>query len=304
MIVPEHKWIIEWISPYEAHMHGVKKVYYVGRTKYQAVAIVETYSLGKALFLDGYIQSSAYDEFVYHESLVHPAMIAHGEPRSVLILGGGEGATAREVLKHPTVERVVMVDLDGELVELCKKYMPEWNAGAFEDPKLELVIGEGRAFLEKCREKFDVIILDLTDPVAGTPSVLLYTVEFYKLVKERLREGGIMVTQATSMRYYLNVFATIRNTIARVFSITRAYRVFVPSFVSEWGFVTGSDSKDPLTLTREEFEKAVARLKGELRFYDWEAHRNMFWIPKHIAKRVAQIKDVSTDAKPVALPPL
>ncbi|MEM0318067.1 MAG: methyltransferase domain-containing protein, partial [Candidatus Nezhaarchaeales archaeon] len=172
---------------HEAHLHGVRKIMYSGRTKFQQVDIVETYSFGKCLFLDGKLQSCEYDEHVYHEALVHPAMMTHPDPKRVLIVGGGEGATAREVLRYPTVEKVVMVDIDGELVDLCRRYMPEWSQGAFEDPRLELVIADGRKYIEETGESFDVVILDLTDPLPGTPSVYLYTREFYELVKGRLR---------------------------------------------------------------------------------------------------------------------
>ncbi|WP_243671364.1 hypothetical protein [Vulcanisaeta sp. JCM 16161] len=180
----EGTWFIEFNTPFSYHVRGIRRVLYSGVTKYQRIAIVEFEDLGKALVLDGKIQSSLYDEFVYHESLVHPAMITHPHPRKVLILGGGEGATAREVLKHRGVEEVIMVDIDDEVIRLVKEYLPEMSQGAFDNPKLKLILQDGRKFLEESRDRYDVIVLDLTDPLEGGPSYLLYTIEFYSIVKD------------------------------------------------------------------------------------------------------------------------
>lgn len=304
MVEPVWRFIVEWMAlPYEAHMHGVKRVIYSGLTKYQKVDIVETYSFGKCLFLDGKLQSSEYDERIYHEALVHPAMMTHPEPRRVLIVGGGEGATAREVLRYPSVERAVMVDIDEELVELCKKYMPEWSQGAFEDPRLELVIGDGRKYIEETGETFDVVILDLTDPIPNTPSVLLYTREFYELVRSRLRSGGVAVTQATSLRFSLDTFAKIRNAVASAFPLARPYMAPITSFSSFWGFVLGSLGRDPLSVSCNEIKKRLASLKGELAFYDEETHKYVFRIPKFISEKIEGISEVPTDANPAFAPP-
>jgi len=292
-------WYAEWLSPNEAHLHGILELIFDGYTKYQRVTIARTGSFGLTLFLDGYVQSAEYDEFVYHESLVHPAMITHGNPRKVLIIGGGEGATLREVLKHESVERVVMVDIDGELVDLCKKYLPEWHRGAFDDPRAEVVIADGKKFIEETEERFDVIILDVTDPVKGTPGVLLYTKEFYENVKERLNPSGLMVTQATSLRYYERAFAVIYNTVASVFPVARRYKVFVPSFYSDWGFVVGSLGRDPLEVPREEIESKLAKL--QLRYLDAVQYSYLFAIPRYLTERLNRYKEISTLSNPLEL---
>ncbi|MEM4925027.1 MAG: polyamine aminopropyltransferase [Thermofilaceae archaeon] len=303
MIEPTWRFILEWmVMPHEAHLHGVKHVIYSGKTKFQQVDIVETYSFGKCLFLDGKLQSCEYDEHVYHEALVHPAMMTHPDPKRVLIVGGGEGATAREVLRYPTVEKVVMVDIDGELVDLCRRYMPEWSQGAFEDPRLELVIADGRKYIEETGESFDVVILDLTDPLPGTPSVYLYTREFYELVKGRLRPGGVMVTQATSLRYTLDASAKIRNAVASAFPLARLYTTSVTSFMSHWGFVLGSLGRDPLSVAREELRARLSSLKGGVAFYDEEVHYHLFHLPRFIREKVDAIKEVPTDANPAFIP--
>lgn len=300
----EGTWMIEFNTPFSFHVRGIKRVIYSGTTKYQRVAVVEFEDLGKALILDGKTQSSLYDEFVYHESLVHPAMITHPNPRKVLILGGGEGATAREVLRYKGVENVIMIDIDDEVIRLAKEYLPEMHQGSFNDPRLKLVIDDGRKYLEKTNERFDVIILDLTDPMEGGPSYLLYTVEFYNIVKSKLNNDGIMVTQATSTSYSVRTFATIYRTIASVFPVARAYQVYMHSFDSTWGFIMGSLKYDPLSLTSDEVNNRIRnRMAAELRFYDGDIHRALFAIPKHI-RRVLEDPSIipATDNKPTFLP--
>ncbi|ADY01374.1 spermidine synthase [Vulcanisaeta moutnovskia 768-28] len=300
----EGTWFIEFNTPFSYHIRGIKRVLYNGVTKYQRVAIVEFEDLGKALVLDGKTQSTVYDEFIYHESLVHPAMIAHPNPRRVLILGGGEGATAREVLKHRSVEEVVMVDIDDDVIKISRDYLPEMHQGAFDNPKLRLIIGDGRKFIEESKDKFDIIILDLTDPLEGGPSYLLYTVEFYTMIKDRLNDNGLMVTQATSTFYALYTFAAIYRTVASVFPVARAYHTYVPSFDSTWGFVIGSKGLDPVSLTPEEIDSRIKnRINGELRYYEGDIHRVLFTLPRHI-RALLENKSIkpATDKNPTFLP--
>lgn len=304
MVEVSWRYVIEWMQmPYEGHLHGVKRIIYTGKTKFQQVDIVDSYSFGKCLFLDGKLQSSEYDEWVYHESLVHPAMVTHPNPRKVLIIGGGEGATAREILRYPSVERVVMVDIDRELVELCKSYMPEWSQGAFEDPRFELVISDGRKFIEESSEMFDVVILDLTDPIPGTPSVFLYTKEFYELVKRRLSNNGVMVTQATSLRFSLETFAKIRNAVSTTFPIVKPYTAPTISFLSFWGFVLGSLGRDPLSFNSEDINIRLRSLRGDLQFYNGYTHRCLFQLPRKVRETLNAVKEVPTDSSPAFMPP-
>ncbi len=296
------RWFIEWQTPFKAHMIAVKEYVYSGRTKYQNVDIVVTHQYGKCLLLDGKLQSSEADEWIYHEALVHPAMMACSRPAKVAIVGGGEGATLREVLRHRCVEKALMIDLDEELVSLCRKYLPEWSQGAFEDPRSRILFSDGRRFMERCDEEFDVIILDLTDPVPGTPSVLLYTREFYTAVSRRLAAGGVVVTQATSTYYSLDTFATIYRTMASVFPMVKAYHVYVPSFGSTWGFVLASSGADPSTIDFETFKRRISDVKGEMRFYSWSIHNAMFALPKYVLDRIKACQKIATDENPTYMP--
>src|SRR6266481_8068312 len=160
-----YKWFFETTTPVEGHMHAIVRTLVEARTKFQQVEIMETASYGKCLVLDGRIQSSEADEFVYHEALVHPGLLAVDlPPTPVLVIGGGEGATLRETLKCPSVQRAVMVDIDDEVVALCRQHLPEMHRGAFDDPRTELRHEDARAYLERTDERFDLIIVDLVEP--------------------------------------------------------------------------------------------------------------------------------------------
>ncbi|WP_460123841.1 polyamine aminopropyltransferase [Stetteria hydrogenophila] len=305
MEAPKWLWYIEWELPRSGHLFHLKRIIYQAKSPYQEIEVVELEYLGKALILDGKIQSAILDEYVYHEALVHPAMLLHGKPERVLILGGGEGATAREALRFKTVKRVVMVDIDREVIEAAKKYLPEWHQGAFEDPRLELVIDDGFEYVKRNagREKFDVIIADLADPTEGGPAYKLYTKEFYESVKALLAEGGVFVTQATSLSYLAGVHAIIRNTIASVFRYTASYSVFIKSFDDEWSFVIASDEKDAKSLTPSLVDERLAALvEGENRFYDGESHARMFNLPAYARRLLESEKRVATLDNPVYLP--
>ncbi|MGH9204623.1 MAG: methyltransferase domain-containing protein, partial [Vicinamibacterales bacterium] len=157
-------WFYDRYTPAEVHAHRAGRIIARTKTKFQDVAIQEFEHLGRVLILDGKIQSAEVDEYIYHELLVHPAMLAHPKPRRVLLCGGGEGAPLREILRHPSVESVVMVDIDAELVALCREHLPAWHAKAFDDRRVRVLHADARAFVERTDERFDVIVNDITDP--------------------------------------------------------------------------------------------------------------------------------------------
>ena len=297
------KWFIEYQTPHSAHMHGIKRTIHSRRTKFQQIDIVETYEYGRMLVLDGKVQSTVRDEYIYHESLVHPVMFAHPNPRDVLIVGGGEGGTLREVLRHPGVRRAVMVDIDEGVVESSKKYMPELSDGAFESEMVELAIGDGRKYVEDCGRKFDVIIMDVTDPLEGGPGQLLYTKEFYEAARKILKGDGILVTQATSTYYSTYCFATICRTIKKVFGKAGGYHVWVPAYDSMWGFVYGTKGPDPKEMQAEHLETEIRErgVKG-LKYYGGEIHGALFTLPKEVVKSMKEKGEIATDAKPTFMP--
>jgi len=284
-------------------VHKVKRILYSGRSKYQEIDVIETHDFGLCLVLDGKVQSSLVDEFIYHEALVHPAMVTCPHPEKVLVIGGGEGGTIREVLKHNTVKSVVMVDIDEEVIRVSKTFMPQLSAGAFDDKRLKLVIDDGRAYLEEMDELYDVILIDVTDPLPEGPSYLLYTKQFYELVKKRLKPDGLMATQATSVFYSRKSYTLIYNTLKQVFPVVRAYSAWVPSYVSAWGFVLASLKYDPLSLSDEEVKRRLSeRGVSGLKFYGPEYHKPLFALPLYLKEALEGEKEVATDEKPTFMP--
>ncbi len=249
------------------------------RSKYQNIEIVELPEYGRALVLDGLVQSTEIDEHIYHESLVHPAMITHPEPRDVLIIGGGEGATLREALKHNTVQEAVMVDIDEDVVNLSKEYLKNHHQGAFNDKRAKVIIEDGKKFIEKTDKKFDIIILDLTDPYASEPAQDLYTEQFYQKVYEKLRDDGIMVTQAGSSFYYEQTYEKVLNSIKKVFPIIKEYNVWIPSFGYACNFIIGSKKYNPEKLTAEEVEQRLSSRGVKTKFYSGRTHIALMNLP-------------------------
>ena len=277
----------------------IDELYYRGKTDHQYVEFFRNQFLGKVLFLDEKIQSAQVDEYIYHESLVHPALITHPEPRQTLILGGGEGATLRETLKHRTVEKATMVDIDKKLVELCQEYLPEWSEGAFSSPETDLVFGDARRFVEETQQKYDVIISDLTEPLVKGPSVYLFTEEFFSGISEILEEDGVFVTQAGSTDpVYSQFYSSLTKTLERVFPLVRPYWTFVLSFALPWGFVLASKSDDPLELEEEEISNRIRNRKiRKLRYYHPGLHRSYFALPLYLLENLKEGK-ILTDKKP------
>ncbi|MEM0067086.1 MAG: polyamine aminopropyltransferase [Ignisphaera sp.] len=234
----------------------------IKRSPFQEIIVADVEDFGKALVLDGYLQSTTSDEFIYHESLVHPAMVLHPNPRRVLIIGGGEGATLREVLKHSTVEEAFMVDIDKDVVELAKEYLPEMHQGSFFDKRARVVIEDGKRFVEKEYEKgaqYDVVILDLTDPYSSDIAKDLYTKQFFDRINGILTENGVMVTQAGSRFFYTQVYDNVANSIKSVFKYVAEYQVWIPSFGYSCNFVIGSKKIDTSMLLNSEYVDNVLR---------------------------------------------
>ncbi len=258
-------WYIEHQSEDERHNVRITETLYRGRTRFQTVRVVDTPAYGRILILDGDIQSAQADEATYHEVLVHPAMVTHPRPRRVLIMGGGEGATLREILRHPSVERVVMVDLDGELVEICKEYLPQWSQGVFSDRRLTYLADDARAFVDRTDETFDVIIHDLPQPVLNgdsiAPLVKLFSVECFRAMRARLSPNGVVCLQACSARVRTDdIYRVLINTLQSVFPIVAPMHVYIPSFANDWGFLIGSLERDPRRLEPDELVRRVEGL--------------------------------------------
>ena len=293
-------WLTDSTTPGERHQYAVSRVLVWKRTRFQDLAIVDTPAYGKALILDGNWQSCVSDEFLYHEPLVHPAMLFHGNPRSVAILGGGEGATLREVLRWHSVNGVVMVDLDGEVVEACRQHLPEMHCGAFGDLRTELVIGDARDWLESTEEQFDVLISDLPEPAEHGPAFELFTVECFRQVRRVLHPNGFFALQAGPVAPHdIRLFSQVANTAAQVFEHVRPYASAVPSFATNWGFILASTLPlDPLPAADSVQRMLEDEVEDNLKMLDATAFEGLFQISAHIRSAVQRETDILTLADP------
>jgi spermidine synthase len=261
--------VVQGIGKSSLMVIKVKKLIAIKKSEFQEIIIAECEDFGKALILDGYIQSTVADEFIYHESLVHPAMLLHPNPKRVLIIGGGEGATLREVLKHNTIEEAIMVDIDRDVVELSKEFLPEMHCGSFFDKRARIVIDDGKRFVEKelAREsKYDVVIMDLTDPYSSEIAKDLYSKQFFIKVSNILTPEGIVVTQAGSKYFYDEVYNDVANTVKQVFAHVMEYQVWIPSFGYACNFIVGSKTLNPSILTVEYVEEMLRTRGVKTRF--------------------------------------
>jgi len=299
-----HRWLHDWASPWEYTAHAIRRQICRERSDYQEIDILETEAYGKCLVLDGEVQSYEADEHIYHECLVHPAFLLHPGPRQVLVVGGGEGATVREVLKHRSVQRVIMAELDPQVVEACRRHLPGFHAGAFDHPAVRFHFGDGRAYVENCSEKFDAVILDLTNPIGDSLSARLFTVEFYGLVQRVLNPRGVVVVQSDAVSLYgLTSFATIYRTIREVFPRVYVGATYMPSFTTDWSFTIAGDGdlRDPLTFSVSEVDELLReRLVAPTRFYDGYAHQRMFYLPRYVREAMRSMGTVRRDADCIA----
>ena len=285
-------WYVEEFFPTEQHHRAIDAVYYAGETAYQSIGIIETPVFGKMLILDGDTQSAQNDEKIYHEALVHPALAGTADRSEVLILGGGEGATLREVLRHPGVKRCTMVDIDGDVVELSKKYLPEWSAGAFTDPRARVVIGDALAFLANDTGRYGAIVSDLTEPLEDSPSNPLFSDEVFRNIKTRLREDGVYVLQASTAGFHnMSLHAKMARTLRGYYRHVASFYTHVPAFDNDWAFIACSDRLDLARIEEAAVDAYCAQLRGENFFYDAETHRRIFALPLYLRRELAKAGD-------------
>ncbi|HEV2262873.1 MAG TPA: hypothetical protein VGR69_11355 [Candidatus Rubrimentiphilum sp.] len=286
------QWYVEQFSETEMHHHALTRVLFAGRSKFQDIGVVESPVFGKMLILDGDTQSSQADEKIYHESLVHPAMAAARDLSEILILGGGEGATLREALRHPEVKRATMVDIDGDVVELSKRHLPEWSAGAFDDRRARVIIGDALKFLAEDKDQYGVIVSDLTEPLEGSPSNPLFCDAVFRDIKARLAPGGIYVLQASTAGFHnLSLHVKMARTLRKYYKNVVSYYTHVPAFDNDWAFIACSDSVDLSRLEEQTIAQYCRRLRGENFFYDAQTHRRLVALPLYLRRALAQEGD-------------
>jgi len=253
---------------------------YDSETGHQRLRVFRNPTFGRILTLDGVIQVAEGDEFIYHEMMAHVPLFSHGAARSVLIVGGGDGGMAREVLRHKGVERVVMVEIDAGVIDFSRQYLPGVCADAFDDPRLEVVIADGADYMRAQGEAFDVIIVDSTDPIG--PGVTLFTDTFYGCAKRRLTPGGVMVTQNGVPFMQGSELTNTLRALKALFSDATCYLTQIPTYACgpmAMGWASDGDARAAPLAT---LEARFAAAEFATRFYTPEVHKAAFALPVYV----------------------
>ena len=256
------------------------------RSPYQTVEVHETRSFGKLFRLDGHFMTSEKDEFFYHENLVHVAALTHPSPETALIIGGGDGGSAEELLKYPMMKSVTLVEIDLAVVDIARKYFGEIHRGALSDPRLKLNVEDGLAYVRGTSETYDLIVLDLTDP--GGPSEPLYAADFYRTCAARLNPTGAMTLHVASPVAHPERIRSCVANLRAVFAVVVPYLTSVPLYGGLWMMACASSTLNPAYLTSLEADRRIAtRRIRDLRYYNGDVHRAAFALPNFVRDLVA-----------------
>ncbi|WP_371055482.1 polyamine aminopropyltransferase [Rhodosalinus sp. K401] len=278
-------WMRETLHRDHAQALRVERLLYDSETDHQRLQVFENATFGRVLTLDGVVQTTEADNFIYHEMLTHVPILAHGAARRVLIVGGGDGGMAREVLKHPGIARLTMVEIDAGVVAFSKEYLPMLSAGAFDDPRLELVIADGAEFMRADGPDYDVIIIDSTDPVG--PGEVLFTDSFYGHAKRRLAEGGILVTQNGVPFLQPDELIGTMGAFRALFADPACYLATIPTYAGgPMAFGWGSDG-DARATPLDVLEGRFAESGIATDYYTPKVHKAAFALPGYVRRLLA-----------------
>ena len=264
----------------------VDRELYRERTEHQDLIIFENAAMGRVMALDGVVQTTERDEFIYHEMLTHVPLFAHGRARKVLIIGGGDGGMLREVCRHASVEEIVMVEIDASVVSFCQRYLPHHSSGAYEDPRLSLVIDDGVNFVNRTTQTFDVIISDCTDPIG--PGESLFTSHFYAGCKRCLKDGGVFVAQNGVCFLQQDEAVTSHARLGRYFKDVTFYQAAVPTYYG--GIMTFAWAANDAALRTQDLNVLTSRFNASAlacRYYTPAIHVGSFALPQYLLDALA-----------------
>jgi spermidine synthase len=278
--------MIEELTPdWGLHLRSAREIEKF-RSSFQAIEVHDSVTFGKLFRLDGHFMTSERDEFYYHENLVHMAALTHPQPRQALVIGGGDGGSAEELLKHPSLQSVTLCEIDPAVVDIARKHLAAVHHGAFDDARLTLKIEDGFGFVRHSPAYYDLIVLDLTDP--GGPSTPLYTADFYRACAARLNPQGAMTLHVASPVAHPE---RVRDTLARLreaFPVVTPYLTSIPLYGGLWMMACVAPSLDPRVLSAREVDRRIAqRGLRELRYYNGDMHRAALALPNFIRAMVA-----------------
>lgn len=255
------------------------KTLHVEKTEFQDMAVIDTNQFGRMLVLDGMVQTTIEDEFVYHEMISHVALNTHPNPKNVLVIGGGDGGAIREIVKHPKVEKATLVEIDRRVVEVSREYLPEISCG-LDNPKVTVIYDDGIKHVKDNPNTYDVILVDSTEPVG--PAVELFSGNFYKSIFAALKEDGLFVAQTESPFFNKDLIRNCYKEISAVFPLTKLYLASIPTYPSGlWSFTMGSKKYDPETI--EESAISVYPTK----YYTPRIHKSAFALPAFVKELVS-----------------
>src|SRR5690606_38611255 len=263
--------------------HAIKKVLFEGKSKYQKVKLFEPGHFGRILTLDGVVQCTESDDYVYHELLTHLPIMAHGKVQSVLIVGGGDGGILEEVLKHKSVKRVTMVEIDDMVIKVAKKYLPKICGKAFEDKRTNLIVGDGAKWVAETNERYDLIIVDRPDPIG--PATVLFSKAFYRNCQRVMKPGAILVAQNGVPHMQGPELTDAVKLFQQIWAHSGTYLAVVPTYVCGFMSLTWASDNDITDVDpRKVFQRfARANLKG-LNYYNPELHFGAFALPNFVAR--------------------
>ena len=265
-----------------AQTFRVDEMLFEEKTDFQHLIIFRNEMFGAVMVLDGVVQTTERDEYVYHEMIVHAPILHHGNVKKVLIIGGGDGGSLREVLRHKGVEKAVLVDIDSSVIELSKKYFPHHSEGAFENPRAEIIIADGCKYVKETNEKFDVIICDTTDPIG--PGEVLFTEEFFTDCSKLLTENGIFTNQNEVMMTR-DTFVKSDAKMKKAFKDVKMYVAPVPTYIG--GFMAfGWAMNKPTEISLAELQKRAQTIQPQLKYYTPEVHKGSFALPNEYKNRL------------------
>ncbi|MDE2292792.1 MAG: polyamine aminopropyltransferase [Elusimicrobia bacterium] len=273
-----------WVEEVQEGAYGmkwrVKETLFEGKSPFQTVTVVDTVSHGRMLLIDGLLMTSERDEFVYHEMIAHVPLLLHPAPKRVLVVGGGDGGTVREALRHPSVERVTLVEIDGLVVDAARRFLPQ-TASCLSDPRVDVRIEDGVKYMAAEGEPYDVILIDSTDPIG--PAAPLFGTEFYGNVKRRLTEGGLAVAQGENPFYNLTAQKALMKVVRGVFGNASFYNYHNLTYPGGlWSFLLAAKGK----VGAPDAARAAA-LAPSLRYYSPDVHRAAFALPEFQRRALA-----------------
>ncbi len=270
--------IFDWLNANSGYGTTSTKTLAQIQSPYQKVEVFDTRQFGKLFRLDGRMMTSEADEFFYHECMTHPAALSHPNPESILVIGGGDGGSSEELLKHPSVKRIVMAELDPVVIDVSKKWLRSIHKDVFDDPRLEVSIGDGFEFVKSTTERFDLIVLDLTDP--DTPAFHLYSEQFFRMCQRILRPGGMLTLHLGSPVYQAETVRKNAANLRNVFRHVAPMSLFVPLYGSLWCLAVASDTVDPRATTADVVAQRInERQVSDLRYYHPALHSALFALP-------------------------